>query len=242
MFNYMFKNLPSKYVFAGYGVRKGLTILTTDYNGRIIYDVFLYTYIDNYLSFFIQLDNGKYKHVELNVEVPEATAEDLMSKHLARGMLINEEDYEELDKEQLIGVFGLRNMETLMKQIDTLNQNAEEASKVKIEAVMDIKPTYMGMEIMGVINSFNRILKYEKGRITVPPITYGPEDKYKSLIGDEMDFFDFMSNKDSDTIVSDLKKLHDTLDGVGNLRDGVEIQVIKGDEGNPSTVVVNETK
>ena len=56
------------------------------------------------------------------------------------------------------------------------------------------------------------------------------------------DFFDFMSNKDSDTIVSDLKKLHDTLDGVGNLRDGVEIQVIKGDEGNPSTVVVNETK
>ena len=52
MFGYMFKNLPAKYIFAGYGVRKSLTILTTEENGKIIYDVFLYTHVDKYSSYF----------------------------------------------------------------------------------------------------------------------------------------------------------------------------------------------
>lgn len=51
MLGYMLKNLPSKYVYAGYSIRKSLTIMTSNINGRIVYDVFLYTYVDNYLSF-----------------------------------------------------------------------------------------------------------------------------------------------------------------------------------------------
>lgn len=241
MFNYMLKSLPAKYVFAGYSVRKSLTIMTTEINGRVVYDVFLFTYVDNYLSFYILMDNGKYRNVETKAEVPEASAEDLMSKHIARGMLINPEDYDEYDKEKIVGVFGIRDMETLMKQVDKMHSADIKGTEIKMEAMLDIKPQYTGMEISGMINMFNKALKVEKGRITIPPITYGANDQYKSLIGDEMDYFDFMSNKDSDTIVRDLKKLDDSLDGVGNLKDGKNVVLTKRMDGEEVTVDVNVT-
>ena len=238
MFGYMFKNLPAKYIFAGYGVRKSLTILTTEENGKIIYDVFLYTYVDNYLSFFLQMENGKYKSVDFNVEVPETSAEELVSRHLSRGLMKNMDDYEEYDRETLVGVFGLRNIEVLMKQTDEMKKQNSEGFDVSLEAILDIKAQYMGMEVMGVINNFNKCLKYDKGRITIPPITYGPDDPYKSLIGDEMDYFDFMSNKDSDKIIQDLKKLADSLDGIGNVKSGREITITKSSENEAASVNV----
>lgn len=238
MFGYMFKNLPAKYIFAGYGVRKSLTILTTEENGKIIYDVFLYTYIDNYLSFFLQMENGKYKSVDFNVEVPETSAEELVSRHLSRGLMKNMDDYEEYDRETLVGVFGLRNIEVLMKQTDEMKKQNSEGFDVSLEAILDIKAQYMGIEVIGVINNFNKCLKYDKGRITIPPITYGPDDPYKSLIGDEMDYFDFMSNKDSDKIIQDLKKLADSLDGIGNIKSGREITITKSSESEAASVSV----
>lgn len=238
MFGYMFKNLPAKYIFAGYGVRKSLTILTTEENGKIIYDVFLYTYVDNYLSFFLQMENGKYKSVDFNVEVPETSAEELVSRHLSRGLMKNMDDYEEYDRETLVGVFGLRNIEVLMKQTDEMKKQNSEGFDVSLEAMLDIKAQYMGIEVIGVINNFNKCLKYDKGRITIPPITYGPDDPYKSLIGDEMDYFDFMSNKDSDKIIQDLKKLADSLDGIGNVKSGREITITKSSENEAASVNV----
>jgi len=127
-------------------------------------------------------------------------------------------DDEQYDKEKIVLVFGLRNMETLMKQVDAMKKADADSFDVSLEALMDVKSQYMGMEIMGAINTFNKCLKYEKGRITVPPITYGPNDSYQSLIGDEMDYFDFMSGKDSDVIIQELKRLDDSLDGVGNVK------------------------
>ncbi len=238
MFGYMFKNLPAKYIFAGYGVRKSLTILTTEENGKIIYDVFLYTYVDNYLSFFLQMENGKYKSVDFNVEVPETSAEELVSRHLSRGLMKNMDDYEEYDRETLVGVFGLRNIEVLMKQTDEMKKQNSEGFDVSLEAMLDIKAQYMGIEVIGVINNFNKCLKYDKGRITIPPIIYGPDDPYKSLIGDEMDYFDFMSNKDSDKIIQDLKKLADSLDGIGNVKSGREITITKSFENEAASVNV----
>ncbi len=218
MLNYLLKNLPAKYVYAGYSVRKGLTIMTSEINGKIIYDAFEFSYVDNFLSFYIQMDNGKYKNVDFNIEVPEATAEDIISRHITRGRMKNLADYEHHDKEAIIGVFGLRNIETLIKDVDALKKADPESFDVSLEAWLDVKPAYMGLEIMGVINTFNKCLKYNKGRITVPPIKNGPEDTYNSLIGDEMDYYDFMSGKDSDTIIQELKKIDDTLDGVGNVK------------------------
>jgi len=241
MLGYMFKNLPAKYIFAGYGVRKSLTILTSQENGRIIYDVFLYTYVDNYLSFFLLMDNGNYKSVDLNVEVPETDAMNLMSKHLSRGLLKDTEDYEQYDKENLVGVFGLRNIEVLMKQTDEMKKQHADGFEVSLEAMMDVKAQYMGMEVVGVINNFNKCLDYDKGRITVPPIVWGPNDPYKSLIGDEMDYFDFMSNKDSDRIIQDLKKLDDSVDGIGNVKTGRRVTITKATEEKAADVKVSST-
>ena len=230
MLKYLMKNLPAKYIYAGYCIRKGFTIMTSQENGKIVYDTFLFTYVDNFLSFFLKMDNGKYKSVDYNVEVPEATAEDLVSKHLTRGILRDSEDFEQYDKEKIVGVFGVRDISVLMKQVDTLKKNDQDSFDVSLEAWLDVKPSYMGMEVIGVINTFNKCLKYDKGRITVPPIKNGPEDNYVSLIGDEMDYFDFMSEKDSDEIVRDLKALDDKLDGVGNLKKEVKSVEVKKEE------------
>ena len=56
----------------------------------------------------------------------------------------------------------------------------------------------------------------EKGAITIPAITYGESDTYKSIIGDELDYYDIVSNKTSDEIIRYFKELTNTLDGVGN--------------------------
>jgi hypothetical protein len=88
---------------------------------------------------------------------------------------------------------------------------------MKVQAMLDIKRSYSGMEVMGVINKFNRINGWKKNTITVPAIVNGPEDTFKSVIGDDLDFFDFLSNKGPDKIVRELKKLDDSTDGIGNL-------------------------
>ncbi len=98
----------------------------------------------------------------------------------------------------------------------------------------------MGVEIMGVVNQFNNLLKWNKDRITVPPIKFDFSDDYESLIGDEMDYFDFMSGKDSDQIVRELKLLDDSLDGVGNVKEGKEIVITKNDNGEGSTLEVKD--
>ena len=218
MLKYLMKSLPAKFIYAGYCIRKSLTIMTSEINGRLVYDVFLFTYVDNYLSFFLKMDNGLFRSVDFGVEVPEATAEDLVSKHLSRGIMKDLDDYEQYDREQVVGVFGVRDIGTLMKQVDEMKKADPDSFDVSLEAWLDVKPSYMGVEVVGVINTFNKCLKYDKDRITVPPIKYDETDTYESLIGDEMDYFDFMSEKDSDQIIKELKKLADRLDGVGNIK------------------------
>ncbi len=215
MFGYMLKNLPAKYVFAGYSIRKSYTIMTSVINGRIVYDAFIYTYIDNYLSFYLLMENGKYKNVETNEEVPLATAEDLISRHISRGKPENSEDYEGIDKEKIVGVFGVRDMETLMKIVDEKAKESD-TMDVRLEAMLDVKSAYMGMEIIGTINRFNNLLGYPKDRITIPAIKNSVDDPYESVLGDEMDFYDLVSNKNADEIVVALKNLSEQLDGIGN--------------------------
>ena len=39
------KSYPAKYVFAGYSVRQGLSVMMTNMNGKMVYDIFLYSYV-----------------------------------------------------------------------------------------------------------------------------------------------------------------------------------------------------
>lgn len=215
MFNYLLKNIPAEFAFAGYNVRKSLSIVTHEIDDKIVYDVFLYTYIDNYLSFYILMDDGTYKCVALNKKVNSINAEELVSRHLFRGDYYDASEYEIYDKDEVIGVFGLRDINTLIKQVDALGKQKEK-NEMSVEALIDIKKAYTGLEINGVINRFNKYKDEKKKLITVPAIKYDTSDTYESVIGDEFDFFDFMSNKDSDRIIDDLKELDNTLDGVGN--------------------------
>lgn len=219
MFNkYMFKNIPTKYAFAGYCVRKGLSQMTTpDQQGNIVYDVFTETYVDNFLSFFILMDDGTYKHVDGKESVVSIDMNEFMSKHIYRGAYYDVSQLPMYDKEEVIGVFGLRDIITLEKQIDEMEKEFE-SRDMSIQAILGEKPQYTGLEITGAINRFNKDLKREKKRILIPPIKYGPEDTYVSLIGDELDFNDFLTNKSSDQIINDIITLDNKVDGVGNLK------------------------
>lgn len=243
MFGMALKNIPAKYAFAGYSVRKGLSVMMTNMNGKMVYDIFIYSYVDNYLSFYTLMENGKYRNVSTGEEVPEATAEDIMSKHLYRGPNKDASAYGTYDKDKIVGVFGVRNIEILMKETDEIAKK-DDTKDVSLQAFLDVKNQYMGMEIMGVINRFNGYLKWEKDIITVPAIKYGLDDEFNSVIGDEMDFFDFMSNKDSDQVIRDLRTLTVSTDGIGNVKKGMEIKINKAeDEKSASTLeVIDKTK
>ena len=215
MFNYLMKNLPSKFVYAGYNVRKSITIMTSVLEEKVIYDIFSFTYVDNYLSFYLLMDDGKYKCVSEKVNVDSVDAENLASRHLFRGETYDTTQYTQCDKDQIVGVFGLRPFSELIVQADEM-EKANGSNEMSMQALLDTKASYNGLEITGVINRFNKNLNWVKGIITIPPITYGEGDSYVSAIGDEVDYFDFMSNKTSDEVIRALKVLVDTLDGVGN--------------------------
>ena len=216
MFNsYMMKNLPAEYIFAGYAVKKSTSVVSTMVDGKLLFDVFTYIYIDNQLTMFLLMDNGKYKSVEYNVEVDSYDGEAIMSRHLFRGEQYKQEDYEMYDKEQIIGAFGLRNMENLMIGTDEYAASLG-INDMKVQALLDYKKAYTGMEVSTVLTKFNKMNGWAKGFITVPPITYGFDDTYESAIGDELEFYDFLSNKSPDIFIRDLKKLSDSLDGIGN--------------------------
>lgn len=215
MFNYLLKNIPAKYIFAGYNVRKSTTIMTSVVEGQVLYDVFSFTYLDNYLSFYLLMEDGKYKCVSLKTSVDPIGAEDLISRHLSRGESYDLTKYPQYDKEKLLGVFGLRPFSELIVQADKMEKE-NNGNEMSMQALLDTKSIYTGMEVLGVLNRFNKNLNWEKGVITIPPITYGETDSYASIIGDEVDYFDLMSHKSSDEIVAYFKEITDNLDGVGN--------------------------
>lgn len=235
MLKYMMKSLPGEYVFGGYSVRKSTAVLSRKEENKIYYDKFLYTYVDNFLSFYIQMEDGTYMNVETGDRVPLLNAEDLMSKHLP----IDAELEEEYERDKIIGVFGIRNMETLIKQVDDMNiaNNVQEA---RLKGLIELKKSYMGFEITSTIAAFNKATRRRADYVTVPPIKYGEEDVYYSIIGDELDYFDFMSNKEDDVIIDDLMKLDQSIDGVDNVRDGKEIIITKGTDGQAGTVEIKE--
>lgn len=215
--NFMLKNLPSKYVFAGYNVKKGLSVMSHVENNKMIYDIFLYTYMEDKLSFYILMDDGKYKNVESNQKVDELSIDKVISRHLFSGEEYDIDDYEQVNKEELAGVFALRNMEELMQNIDDYETKIGTA-KLMVRALYDAKASYTGFEINNIISRYNKSFSKYNGYFTVPAISYGAEDTYKSAIGDEIEFFDLINEKTNDEIVEWLRTMSTALDGLGNVK------------------------
>lgn len=218
MFNYLLKNIPVQYAFGGYAVRKSTSIVSTDVNGELLFDIFTYTYLDMQMTMFILMEDGTYKSVEYNTKVPSLDASGIISRHLYRGKEYNQEDYPMYNKEEICGVFGLRNIQKLMEEADEYASKMGN-SDIRLQALYDIKNAYTGMEIMGVLSKVNQINNWNKGLITVPPIKYDETDTFNSIVGDELDFFDLFSGKSIDEFVKEIKRLDDLTDGIGNIKD-----------------------
>lgn len=108
MFGNLLKNFPAQYIYAGYCVRKSNAVLTTAVDHKMLYDVFVYTYLDNFLSFFLLMDDGTYKKADTGEHLNEISGEDLVSRHIFRGGYYDTSQLEQYDKDQIVGVFGLR--------------------------------------------------------------------------------------------------------------------------------------
>lgn len=215
MFGSMFKNFPAQYVFAGYTIRKGLTSMTTTIDGNIVYDAFSYTYIDNYLSFYILMEDGTYKNMKENVKVNSITGEDLISKHLKRAAYVDMSEYEQYDKTKPYGVFGLRNINALLKKEEEDAKNNADKD-ISMAVLIGEKPSYTGMEISGIIKRFNERHGCDERALLVPAIKKDSNDEFDSLIGEELDFYDFISNKDADEVVKAVRDICNQIDAVGN--------------------------
>jgi hypothetical protein len=213
----MFKGLPSQYVFAGYNVKKGLSVMSHVENGKMLYDIFVTSYMEDKLSFYILMDDGKYKNMDTEEKVDEIKVEGLVSRHLYSGENYDLEDFDQYDKEKLAGVFGLRDMPQLMKDIDNLEEKLA-INKLKAQAVHDVRKNYTGLEINTLINRWNSSFSKYKGYFSVPAITNGPEDTYQSAIGDEIEYFDLINEKSYDEIVELLRTINSGLDGLGNIK------------------------
>ena len=214
---FLVKSLPSQYVFAGYNVRKGLSVMSQVVDGKMLYDIFQYSYMEDKLSFYNIMDDGKYKNIDLDEKVDPLDADKLISRHLFRGETYDLDDFDQFDKEKLAGVFGLRSMEQLMKDIDAYEAKIG-LNKMMVQAIFDVKKAYTGLEINNIIGRFNKDFSKYKGYFTIPAVTFGPEDTYKSAIGDEIEFFDLINEKSNDEIVEWLREMSTALDGVGNVK------------------------
>lgn len=213
----MLKTIPAQYVFAGYNVRKGLSVMSHVENGRMVYDIFVYSYMEDRLSFYILMDDGKYKNVETGVKVDEIKVDNLISRHLYSGESYDLENFGQYDKEQLAGVFGLRDMSQLMIDIDNYEAKIG-TNKLKAQALHDVRKGYTGLEVNTLINRWNSDFSKYKGNFTVPAISYGQNDSYQSSIGDEIEFYDLINEKSNDEIVEILREIANKLDGLGNVK------------------------
>lgn len=218
MFNYLLKNIPAQYAFGGYAVRKSTSVVSTDVNGELLFDVFTYTYLDTQITMFILMEDGTYKSIEYDKKVPALDAAGIVSKHLYRGKEYNQADYPMYDKEEICGVFGLRDILKIMEEADAYASKMG-TSDIRLQALYDVKNAYTGMEIMGILSKYNQMNNWRKGLITVPPIKYDESDTFNSIVGDELDFFDLFSNRTIDECIGEIKRLDDLTDGIGNIKE-----------------------
>ncbi len=215
MFNYLFKNIPTEFLYGGYLVKKGLSSSTAEVNGKIIYDAFLYSYVDQELSLFIKMEDGSYKSINENVNMKEITNEELVSKHLERGDFVDITDYGEYDKNKPYGVFIDRDFTSIVKEemlIDA-EDNLQDAGK---KTILNIKKSFSGMEAMGYIGRFNRRNKLEKKEICIPPIKIDANDEMESVIGTMEDYKKMIEGKTNTEIMKILTERASQVDSVGN--------------------------
>ena len=215
MFGYLFKNLPTEFLYGGHLVKKGISSTTATVDGKTIYDAYLYSYMEENLSLFIKMEDGSFKCINENVNIKEINSEELISKHLERAEFVDIADYGEYDKNKPYGVFISNNLETIIKEEMTLETEENQASAAR-QAIIGVKKSLSGMEALGYINRFNRRNKLENKVVCLPPIKKDAEDTIDSLLGDMEEYKKLIEGKSNDQIVKLLIEKANELDSVGN--------------------------
>lgn len=215
MFGYLFKNLPTEFLYGGHLVKKGISSTTSTIDGKTVYDAFLYTYLEENLTLFIKMEDGSFKSVNENTNVKEINSEDLVSKHLERADFVDIADYGEYDKNKPYGVFISNNLEGIIKEEMTTEIDQNQSTTVR-QAVIGVKKSLTGMEAIGYINRFNKRYKLENKVVCLPPIKKDANDTMDSLIGDIEEYKKLIDGKTNDEIVKILVQKASELDSVGN--------------------------
>ncbi len=216
MFNYLLKNIPSQYLYAGYVIRKGLSSSTIVDGDKTYYDALLYSYIENNLSLFILMEDGLYKEVSTGIKLPEILEDEIVSKHLERSEYIDISDYGEYNKENPMGVYGLHSFEDLIKLEDASLTIEQQGLKIGDLKGLTLKKAYTGIEAMAVVGRFNNRNKLNKKRFCVPAIKIDSNDKFESIIGDINSYHELIKDKTPDQIIQMLYNKAQELDSTGN--------------------------
>lgn len=216
MFSYLLKNLPTQYIYGAYVLRKSISTQTTEVDGKPVYDVTEFIYLDNYLTPFLLMDDGTYKSMyDAKVKLSPVDSDGIISKHIERTENVDMDEYSNYDKNTPIAIFGAHPFEELVKwdQAAASEDNFKDAAQL---AQIGVKKSHTGMEIMAVLNRFHTRNRINKKTFCVPPIKKDSNDTYESIIGDINAYHEKINEKSNDEIVKILQELSEELDSVGN--------------------------
>lgn len=215
MFNYLLKNLPTQFIAGAYVLRKGVSSSTIEIDGKSYYDVIVYTYLDNYLTPFLIMEDGSYKSMSDNIKLNPIDSDALISKHVERAEVVDIDDYGEYNKNVPIAIFSPHSLDELVRldQAAASEENKKDAVQL---AQIGVKKVHTGLEIMGIINRFNSRNKLEKKTFCIPAIKKDANDTFESLIGDMDAYHELIKDKTGDEIVRILREYSEELDNIGN--------------------------
>lgn len=199
------QNIPLEYVYIGYLVRKGLTMENANRDGKLVRDLFLYTYIDLEPTIVVLMEDGLYKNMQTSEKYPKLEYASLVSKHLASGETVDMSAYPNYSKNQNIGIFNLIRFEDIVNKVIDAELNSKE---VNLKLSTKLKKTYTPVELNGILNRYqgkkesNSLVK----TFTVPPVLIDELDSIRTVFSLESKFLYEYYGKTDQEIYDDLKQ------------------------------------
>lgn len=204
MFDKFLKNMPVSNYYVGYRVRKD-TILKTDTDSQgIRSDAFIHTYLSS-LLFLYTKDGEKYHDVKLKKSVNEVNVDELCSLHLDYGnKYLKRSDYDDYSKNDLYGVYGITNLEEVIKAI-----NDGDSLVDKPVFKYDEKLGITMMEADLFLKSINKYLGGNADSIECPMIAKDELDDFKCDFMTKQEFLNVVGGKNPLQVKGILKQLKD---------------------------------
>lgn len=203
MFDKFFKKVHINQLFVGYRVRKSTIINQEAIFGVTKCDVYEFTYITEQLSLYILTPETKFLDVQGKVNVNMVSEKDLISKHLVYGtQSYRLDDFPHHSKENIYGVYGIR---PLKEVYENLFKEESEVLVSNKDRKVELATEYTLAGAESLVKECNKVLGNINNVMQIPTVRKDINDPIKSVFGLEQDFYNLVSNKTPEQVMTVLK-------------------------------------